>query len=187
MAREATNASNTSEGVQARTSRWLRKVTPASSRLDPSSAGQSNERDRSMSPGASRALRAERDQQQQREASPSRVGTTGVKPVVQMTYSVILDLDLNQKSGRAERVLCHFDRSHNLKAAYHVELTWLAGSGKIIDSVIQSWIRSVGRYGLNLIEVGTREVGSKHNPFQRAVKIALCMDPPELVEGQCAK
>lgn len=161
------DVSNTSaapnEGVQARTSRWLRKVTP-SSRLD---AGVgSNERDRSMSPG-------------RRDASPSRT-----RPVVQMTYSVILDLDLQKRSGRAERVLCHFDRSHNPLAAYHVELTWLAGSGKIIDSSIQSWSRAVKRYGLNLIEVGTREVTSTHNPFQRPIKVELCIDPPELIEGQ---
>lgn len=110
---------------------------------------------------------------------PPAPPTPPVKTVVQMSYSVTLDLDAQKKSGRAERVLCHFDRSHNPLAAYHVELSWLAGSGKIIDGAIQSWGRVVNRYGLNLIEVGTRGLLEVHNPFQRATRIGLCFVPPE--------
>lgn len=186
MAREALIANSATTPSEltptVRTSRWLRKVTP-STRLE---AG-SNDRDRSISPLGRREASSSRTRASTTSTTITSAVTTMKPPVIQMTYSVILDLDLQQKSGRAERVLCHFDRSHNPNAAYHVELTWLAGSGKIIDSNIQSWTRALGRFGLNLIEVGTREVGNRHNPFQSAIKVCLCVDPPELTEGQAVK
>lgn len=117
-----------------------------------------------------------------RSLSPTRTDSTPPKPrpTVQMSHSVILDLDPQKKSPRAERVLCHFDRSHNPQAAYHIELTWLAGSGKIIDAAIQSWARLGARYGLSLIEVSTRSALSRHNPFQEATKVPLALPPPSL-------
>lgn len=97
-----------------------------------------------------------------------------------MSYSIILDLDPQRKSPRAERVIAHFDRSHNPTAAYHVELMWLAGSGKVIESSIASWSRQVARYGLNLIEVSTRGVDSNHNPFQKARQVELALAAPRI-------
>lgn len=121
-----------------------------------------------------------------RTPSPNRATETPLppkRPTVAMTYSVVLDLDLQKRSERAERILCHFDRSHNSRAAYHIELTWLAGSGKIIDNTIQSWTRAVGRWGLNLIEVSTRPIDSSHNPFQKTTQIKLALPPPKIDES----
>ena len=89
------------------------------------------------------------------------------RPVVQMTHAVVLDLDAAKRSDRSERVLCHLDRSHNVAAAYHIELAWLTASGKVVDNVIQTWTRQTARYGLTLIEVSMRAVLDRHNPFQR--------------------
>lgn len=75
-------------------------------------------------------------------------------------------------------MIAHFDRSHNPAAAYHVELAWLAGSGKVIDSAIQSWARQVVKYGLRLVEVSTRDVDSKFNPFQDVAVVEMCIAPP---------
>ncbi|GAA5913391.1 hypothetical protein JCM6882_004107 [Rhodosporidiobolus microsporus] len=100
------------------------------------------------------------------------------RPVVQMTHAVVLDLDPTKKSDRAERVLCHLDRSHNVQAAYHLELAWLTASGKIVDNAIQSWTRQMARYGLNLVEVSTRPVLARHNPFQKPSVIRLAVQPP---------
>lgn len=86
-------------------------------------------------------------------------------PTVEMSFSLILDLDPNKKSQRAERVLCHIDKSHNPLSAYHVELNWLGGSGKIIDTTIQGWMRLAHRYGLSLMEVSCRGVEERWNPF----------------------
>ncbi|GAA6037242.1 hypothetical protein JCM8097_008639 [Rhodosporidiobolus ruineniae] len=100
------------------------------------------------------------------------------RPTVQMTYAVTLDFDKDKRSDRAERVLCHLDRSHNVSAAYHVELAWLTASGKAIDNAIQSWTRQMARYGLNLIEVSTRPVLQRHNPFHKPSVIRLAVQPP---------
>jgi hypothetical protein len=98
-----------------------------------------------------------------------------------MSYTVMLDLDSQKRSEQAERVVCHFDRSHNPLAAYHIELTWLAASGKIIDTAIQNWTRQMARFGLGLIEVSTRSVFSGHNPFQKANRVRLALPPPTLL------
>jgi hypothetical protein len=147
-----------------KSARWLRRMAGS-----PPLARDEPERDRSTSSSG--------------PAEPSRSPSPPPRPTVHMTYSVILDLDLAKKSDRAERVLCHYDRSHNSHAAYHIELTWLAGSGKIIDNTIQSWARQVARWGLNLVEVSTRPVDSNHNPFQRATQVPLALPPPPLTDA----
>ncbi|GAA6059725.1 hypothetical protein JCM10212_000253 [Sporobolomyces blumeae] len=89
------------------------------------------------------------------------------RPTVQMTHAVVLDFDPSRRSERAERVICHLDRSHNVQAAYHIELAWLTASGKVIDTGIQNWSRQLARYGITLVEVSTRPVLARHNPFQK--------------------
>ncbi|KAM0788563.1 hypothetical protein ACM66B_001688 [Microbotryomycetes sp. NB124-2] len=119
-----------------------------------------------------------------RDQSPSRADNenNNRKPTVQMSYAVILDLDPQKRSSRSERVVCHLDRSHNVQAAFHLELNWLAGSGKVIDQAIQSWSRQVARYGLNLVEVTSRAVEDRHNPFQSALHVGLALPPPDVDE-----
>ncbi|KAK4050900.1 vacuolar membrane-associated protein iml1 [Microbotryomycetes sp. JL221] len=114
--------------------------------------------------------------------SPTRATDSKERPVVQMSYAVILDLDPQQRSARSERVVCHLDRSHNVQAAFHIELNWLAGSGKVIDQAIQSWTRQVARFGLNLVEVTSRAVEDRHNPFQSALHVNLSLPPPDVDE-----
>ncbi|SGY46236.1 BQ5605_C001g00401 [Microbotryum silenes-dioicae] len=125
-------------------------------------------------------------------SAPEHLGDMGTsapsptpkKPVVQMSYAVIVDLDhLGKKSSRAERVICHLDRSHNRNAAYHLELNWLSGSGKIIDSAIQAWSRQVQKFGLRLIEVSTRAVEDLHNPFQSTTILPFKVPPPPIVDS----
>ncbi|GAA6011342.1 hypothetical protein JCM10207_008307 [Rhodosporidiobolus poonsookiae] len=100
------------------------------------------------------------------------------RPIVAMTHAVVLDLDKTKQSDRAERVLCHLDRSHNTQAAYHLELAWLTASGKNIDNTIQSWTRQMARYGLTLVEVSTRPVLARHNPLEKPAMVRLALQPP---------
>ncbi|KAK4053511.1 vacuolar membrane-associated protein iml1 [Microbotryomycetes sp. JL201] len=118
----------------------------------------------------------------ERDRSSSGPENDASKPTVQMSYAVILDLDPQKRSSRSERVVCHLDRSHNVQAAFHLELNWLAGSGKVIDQSIQSWSRQVARYGLNLVEVTSRAVEDRHNPFQSALHVGLALPPPDVDE-----
>ncbi|KAK4331647.1 Vacuolar membrane-associated protein IML1 [Rhodotorula toruloides] len=98
---------------------------------------------------------------------PNADKSAAKRPVIVMSHAVVLDLDPQKRSDRAERVLCHLDRSHNIHAAYHIELAWLTASGKIVDTTIQTWARQMARYGLNLVEVSMRPVSLSHNPFQK--------------------
>ncbi|GAA5948734.1 hypothetical protein JCM21900_005277 [Sporobolomyces salmonicolor] len=105
------------------------------------------------------------------------------RTVVQMTHAVVLDLDPSRRSDRAERVLCHLDRSHNVQAAYHLELAWLTASGKVVDTAIQSWTRQMARYGLTLVEVSMRPVLARHNPFRKASTVRPAVPPPSTTGG----
>ncbi|GAA5884837.1 hypothetical protein JCM16303_007295 [Sporobolomyces ruberrimus] len=102
--------------------------------------------------------------------------------VVKMTHAVVLDLDPSRRSERAERVVCHLDRSHRVQAAYHIELAWLTASGKTVDNAIQAWSRQMARYGITLVEVSTRAVLARHNPFQKPTIIRPVLSPPESID-----
>lgn len=102
--------------------------------------------------------------------------------VVKMTHAVVLDLDPSRRSERAERVVCHLDRSHRAQAAYHIELAWLTASGKTVDNAIQAWSRQMARYGITLVEVSTRPVLARHNPFQKPTIIRPVLSPPESID-----
>lgn len=160
---------------------WQRIVSPNHPREDAGASPSSAERAATPSP-----TRGGIDGR----ASPSGPGNGGngngstsgprARPSVQMTHAVVLDLDKDAKSDRAERVVCHLDRSHNVNAAYHIELTWLTSSGRMIDQALTTWARTIGRYGLKLIEVSSRPVTSSHNPFQRSWPVALVVAPPPI-------
>ncbi|GAA6003213.1 uncharacterized protein JCM10292_002923 [Rhodotorula paludigena] len=111
-------------------------------------------------------------------SSASTTPPTPQRQTVQMTHAVVLDLDPSRRSDRAERVLCHLDRSHNVRAAYHVEFAWLTASGRIVDNVVQNWTRQMARYGLNLVEVSMRPVLDRHNPFHKPAMISPKLLPP---------
>ncbi|GAA6010424.1 hypothetical protein JCM11491_006931 [Sporobolomyces phaffii] len=104
------------------------------------------------------------------------------RPLVKMTHAVVLDLDPSRRSERAERVICHLDRSHNAQAAYHIELAWLTASGKTVDTAIQAWMRQMARYGITLVEVSTKPVLARHNPFQKPTVIRPVIAPPASID-----
>lgn len=101
---------------------------------------------------------------------------------VQMSYAILLDLDPEKRSQRSERVVCHYDRSHNVEASWHLELDWLAASGSVIESSIKAWRKLVSRHGLSLVEVGTRGVESRNDPFQWERRVRFSVPPPLIRE-----
>ncbi|SCV74073.1 BQ2448_6505 [Microbotryum intermedium] len=162
-----------------RLSTWLSRLTNTSQ--TPPSASPQLDRDLQLISPISAS-------EQLADIGPSVPSPTPKKPMVQMSHAVIVDLDhLGKKSSRAERVICHLDRSHNRNAAYHLELNWLSGSGKIIDNAIQAWSRQVQKFGLTLIEVSTRAVEDLHNPFQSATILPFKVPPPPIVDSALPK
>jgi len=155
---------------------WLSRMQSKSGREETAPSTPSNERDLDFHPITPNppALTLPESITSSFKTAPE----TSKRPVVKMTHAVILDLDPSRRSERSERVVCHLDRSHNAQAAYHIELAWLTASGKIVDNAIQAWSRQMARYGITLIEVSTRPVLARHNPFQKPTIIRPVLPLP---------
>ena len=100
----------------------------------------------------------------ERDVSPARVGaspeasndgttlrhTTIGKIVVPMSQSIIINLDPQHKSDRAETAFLHFDISHNTSNGFHFQLNWL-GTSRLVEDILMFWQRSAEKYGLKLM------------------------------------
>lgn len=108
-------------------------------------------------------------------ATPSRK-----KKKVQLSRSMIIDVDPGRRSDRAEVAFLHHDIAHNPANGFNFQIHWLSTSARFIEDTVQTWTRTVERYGLRLIEapIGQIKDVSLHNPFQAPVQIELALPPP---------
>lgn len=101
---------------------------------------------------------------------------------VLMSRSMIIDVDSNRKSDRAEVALLHYDLAHNPANGFNFQIHWLGTTARFIEDTVQSWTRSVERFGLHCIEAPINQIRdvSRHNPFQSPLPIHLALHPPAL-------
>lgn len=101
---------------------------------------------------------------------------------VLMSRSMIVDVDSNRKSDRAEVALLHYDIAHNPANGFNFQIHWLGTTARFIEDTVQSWTRSVERFGLHCIEAPINQIKdvSQHNPFQSPLPISLALHPPTL-------
>lgn len=115
-------------------------------------------------------------------ADGGRSGTSSKKKKtkVQLSRSMIIDVDPGRRSDRAEVAFLHHDIAHNPANGFNFQIHWLSTSARFIEDLVQTWTRTVERYGLRLIEapIGQIKDVSLHNPFQAPVQIELALPPP---------
>ncbi|KAJ9613157.1 vacuolar membrane-associated protein iml1 [Cladophialophora chaetospira] len=108
--------------------------------------------------------------------------TLGEKKTRTVTLSkmIRIDVDTRKRSNRPEIVNLHYDRLHNPENCYHLELSWLNTTSKLVDDSIISWTTQAEKYGLKLVEVPIAEAFKvpEHEPFRAAYRIKLALDPP---------
>ena len=156
-----------------RSSRWLKRP----SAKDDLNSILSVERERTLSPDRKNLNLSPTTDSTLPLPPPPPPPTT--IPIIEMSHSIILDLDLTKKSKRAERILCHLDKTHNSTTAYHLELNWLGGSGKLIEVNVGNWIRNLNRFGLSLMEVSCRDLEDRWNPFFDVERLEFKVGPPD--------
>lgn len=102
------------------------------------------------------------------------------KKKVQLSRSLVIDVDPGRRSDRAEVAFLHHDIAHNPANGFNFQIHWLSTSARFIEDAVQSWTRTLERYGLRLIEapIGQIKDVSLHNPFQAPVQIELSLPPP---------
>ncbi|SPO38581.1 probable Vacuolar membrane-associated protein IML1 [Pseudozyma flocculosa] len=99
---------------------------------------------------------------------------------VQLSRSLIIDVDPGRRSERAEVAFLHHDVAHNPDNGFNFQIHWLGTTARFIEDIVQNWTRTVERYGLRLIEapIGQIKDVTQHNPFQAPVQIELSLPPP---------
>ncbi|SPO24788.1 probable Vacuolar membrane-associated protein IML1 [Ustilago trichophora] len=118
----------------------------------------------------------------------SSAGIAKKKKKVQLSRSIVIDVDPGRRSDRAEVAFLHHDIAHNPANGFNFQIHWLSTSARFIEDTVQSWTRTLERYGLRLIEapIGQIKDVSLHNPFQAPVQIELALPPPspEMYRGR---
>ncbi|PWN51551.1 hypothetical protein IE53DRAFT_46245 [Violaceomyces palustris] len=99
---------------------------------------------------------------------------------IQMSRSLVIDVDPGRRSERAEVAFLHHDIAHNPANGFNFQIHWLGTTSRFIEDLVQMWTRTVEKYGLRLIEapIGQIKDVTKHNPFQAPLQIELALPPP---------
>ncbi|ETN42211.1 uncharacterized protein HMPREF1541_04152 [Cyphellophora europaea CBS 101466] len=100
---------------------------------------------------------------------------------VSLSKMIRLDVDTRKRSDRPEIVSLHYDRLHNPENCYHLELSWLNVTSKLVDDAIVSWTTTAERYGLKLVEVPIVEASRvpENEPFRAPYIVKLAQSPPK--------
>ncbi|KAK9390519.1 hypothetical protein V1515DRAFT_590638 [Lipomyces mesembrius] len=106
-----------------------------------------------------------------------------LRPRIELSKAIKVDVDVLKKSYRREVVTLHYDRLHNPESCYHILLEWLNTTPKFIEDAIAQWSRTCDRSGLKLVEVPVMEACTLPgmDPFTSLVKIKFAVDPPPSV------
>ncbi|KAG0256174.1 vacuolar membrane-associated protein iml1 [Actinomortierella ambigua] len=99
---------------------------------------------------------------------------------VEMSRTIIIDVDPNKRSDRRETAVLHYDLAHNVKHCYHFQLHWLGCTARLIEDMLQTWGRTAERCGLKLVEAPMEQESGDNptNPFECPIPIKLALKHP---------
>lgn len=109
---------------------------------------------------------------------------SGEKRQVSVSLTKMMRIDVDhrnpKRSERPEIVNLHYDRLHNPDNCYHLELSWLNVTSKLVEDAIVTWATQSEKYGLRLVEVPIAEACSitDREPFRAPYRIVLKVPPP---------
>ena len=99
-----------------------------------------------------------------------------------LSQTIIIDVDQARRSNQAETVILHHDIIQNPQTAFHFEMNWVGTTARCIDELVKSWIRTIDKYGLRLVEAYVDPIASitDKNVFQSTFPIRLAIPPPSI-------
>ena len=114
-------------------------------------------------------------------AHPTRSSSDKKRVSISLSKMIRLDVDTRKRSNRREVINLHYDRLHNPENCYHLELSWLNVTSKLVEDAIVSWASHSEKYGLKLVEIPIAEVSNitSYEPFRAPYRISLAIAPPE--------
>jgi hypothetical protein len=102
------------------------------------------------------------------------------KVTIMLSKTMKYDVDPRKRSNRPEVVDLHYDRLHNPENCFHIELSWMSATAKLVEDGVASWASTADKYGLKLVQVPIAEAAAtvKIQTFRRLYRVKLCVEPP---------
>ncbi|KAL4901879.1 vacuolar membrane-associated protein iml1 [Aspergillus multicolor] len=154
---------------------WFSQIRPDKS-VPSTPATADNWRD---SPMSTHSRSASVDQvTPQTPTTPSRSKS---KASVMLSKTLKYDVDPRKRSNRPEVIDLHYDRLHNPDNCFHIELSWMNTTPKLIEDTVQSWAATAEKFGLKLVQVPIAEASAidQTQPFRRPYRVKLKVHPPK--------
>ncbi|KAK2744193.1 vacuolar membrane-associated protein iml1 [Onygenales sp. PD_40] len=116
-----------------------------------------------------------------RTNTPTPLKSNRTKASVCLSKSMKIDVDPRKRSNRSEVIDLHYDRLHNPDNCFHLELSWMNATPKLVEDAIVSWAATAEKFGLKLVELPISETSSivETQVFRRPYPIKPVVDPPE--------
>lgn len=112
--------------------------------------------------------------------TPTTPSKTKNKVAIMLSKSLKYDVDVRKRSNRPEVIDLHYDRLHNPENCFHIELSWMSTTPKLIEDNVHSWASTADKFGLKLVQVPIAEASAidKTQPFRKPYRIKLKVPPP---------
>ncbi|KAJ5174085.1 Winged helix-turn-helix transcription repressor DNA-binding [Penicillium coprophilum] len=113
--------------------------------------------------------------------TPSTPSKAKNKVAIMLSKSMKYDVDPRKRSNRPEVIDLHWDRLHNPENCFHIELSWMSTTPKLIEDTVLSWASTAEKFGLKLVQVPIAEACAidKTQPFRKPYEIKLKVPPPK--------
>lgn len=112
--------------------------------------------------------------------TPSTPSKSKNKVAIMLSKAMKYDVDPRKRSSRPEVIDLHYDRLHNPENCFHIELSWMNTTPKLIEDAVLSWASTAEKFGLKLVQVPVSEACSidKTQPFRKPYRVKLKVPPP---------
>ncbi|KAJ5779232.1 Winged helix-turn-helix transcription repressor DNA-binding [Penicillium paradoxum] len=113
--------------------------------------------------------------------TPNTPSKTKNKVAIMLSKSMKYDVDPRKRSNRPEVIDLHWDRLHNPENCFHIELSWMSTTPKLIEDTVLSWASTADKFGLKLVQVPISEgcAIDKTQPFRKPYRVKLKVPPPK--------
>ena len=113
--------------------------------------------------------------------TPSTPSKAKNKVAIMLSKSLKYDVDSRKRSNRPEVIDLHYDRLHNPENCFHIEISWMNTTPKMIEDAAHSWASTAEKFGLKLVQVPIAEASAidKTQPFRKPYRIKLKVPPPK--------
>lgn len=111
---------------------------------------------------------------------PSTPSRSKNKVAIMLSKAMKYDVDPRKRSSRPEVIDLHYDRLHNPENCFHIELSWMNTTPKLIEDAVLSWASTAEKFGLKLVQVPVSEACSIDHtqPFRKPYRVKLKVPPP---------